>query len=161
MANGGVDLSRIIAQENLGPTLAASVAWNVDLIESIPTRYFAGLRNAIFSNMTAETAETGLSATVLATIVKDIGKVTKTSRNQAKLIARDQTQKLNANINQVRQENLGIEEYIWQTAEDERVRETHEANNGQKFRWDEPPAETGHPGQDISCRCTARAVVNI
>ena len=54
---------------------------------------------------------------------------------------------------------MGISEYRWGTAGDERVRETHEANDGKVFRWDTPPAETGHPGNDVQCRCTARPII--
>lgn len=79
---------------------------------------------------------------------------------RAKLIARDQTKKLNSSLTKLRQQELGVEEYIWQTVQDERVRPTHQANNGKKFRWDDPPAKTGHPGNDVNCRCIARPVLD-
>lgn len=44
--------------------------------------------------------------------------------------------------------------YIWRTRDDEKVRPSHAANDGQIFAWDEPPA-TGNPGEDFGCRCTA------
>lgn len=34
------------------------------------------------------------------------------------------------------------------------MRSTHAANTGKIFAWDNPP-ETGHPGEDYNCRCTA------
>jgi SPP1 gp7 family putative phage head morphogenesis protein len=76
------------------------------------------------------------------------------TKNRAKLIARDQTSKLNGQLTQLRQTDNGISKYVWVTAGDERVRPTHEANNGQTFSWDDPPA-TGHPGSDYNCRCIA------
>ncbi len=79
---------------------------------------------------------------------------------RAKLIARDQTKKLNSSLTKLRQQELGVEEYIWQTVQDERVRPTHHANNGKKFRWDTPPPVTGHPGNDVNCRCIARPVLD-
>ncbi len=79
---------------------------------------------------------------------------------RAKLIARDQTKKLNSSLTKLRQQELGVEEYIWQTVQDERVRPNHKANNGKKFRWDDPPKTTGHPGNDINCRCIARPVLD-
>ena len=54
---------------------------------------------------------------------------------------------------------MGIEEYRWRTSKDERVRATHAANEGKVFRWDTPPAETGHPGNDVQCRCDARPII--
>jgi len=77
------------------------------------------------------------------------------TERRARLIARDQTSKLNANITQFRSQSVGLRTYQWQTVEDERVRPTHRANNEQIFSWDKPPAETGHPGHDINCRCLA------
>lgn len=44
--------------------------------------------------------------------------------------------------------------YIWRTRNDEKVRPSHAANNGQIFAWNDPP-QTGHPGEDFGCRCTA------
>lgn len=95
---------------------------------------------------------------------KDVAKEIKNSfgitDRRAKLIARDQTKKLNSSLTKLRQQELGVEEYIWQTVQDERVRATHKANNGKKFRWDDPPKVTGHPGNDVNCRCIARPVLD-
>lgn len=91
-------------------------------------------------------------------IAKEIQKTHNVTRKRAKLIARDQVQKLNNDLTYLRQTEMGVEEYTWRTSQDERVRPTHKANNGKKFRWDKPPAATGHPGHDIQCRCTAEAV---
>jgi hypothetical protein len=44
--------------------------------------------------------------------------------------------------------------YIWRTRGDPQVRPSHMENNGKVFSWDNPP-ETGHPGEDYNCRCTA------
>ncbi len=48
--------------------------------------------------------------------------------------------------------------YIWRTQGDDKVRASHAANNGKIFAWDNPP-ETGHPGEDYNCRCTAEPYV--
>jgi SPP1 gp7 family putative phage head morphogenesis protein len=80
------------------------------------------------------------------------------SDSRAELIARDQTLKLNGQLNRHRQLNAGIEEYIWDTSGDERVRESHARLDGQKFSWHTPPS-VGHPGQDFQCRCSAIPVV--
>ena len=74
-------------------------------------------------------------------------------------ITRDQTQKLNANLNEQRQRQLGVTQYIWRTSEDERVRVTHSDNNGKTFDWASPPAVTGHPGFDVQCRCISEPII--
>lgn len=78
--------------------------------------------------------------------------------SRAKLIARDQISKLNGQMNQLRQSDLGISRYRWRTVGDERVRDSHRENDGKIFSWDEPP-ETGHPGEDYQCRCWAEPVL--
>ena len=60
-------------------------------------------------------------------------------------------------INQLRQQDLGIETYIWRSRDDAKVRDRHAANDDRLFRWDTPP-EGGHPGQAYNCRCTAEPV---
>ena len=74
-------------------------------------------------------------------------------------LTRDQTQKQISNLTQARHRQMGIVEYRWSTSEDERVREEHAANNGKVFRWDTPPPITGHPGNDILCRCVERPII--
>ena len=91
-------------------------------------------------------------------IAKDIQKTHDVTRSRAKLIARDQVQKLNNDLTRLRQTEMGVEEYIWRTSKDERVRPTHKANDGKRFKWNSPPSDTGHPGHDVQCRCTAEAV---
>lgn len=92
-------------------------------------------------------------------IEKDLIKRFGITRRHAKLIARDQTTKLNSSLTKLRQQELGVEEYTWQTAGDERVRPTHRANDGKRFKWSNPPSKTGHPGTDVNCRCVAIPVL--
>ena len=60
-------------------------------------------------------------------------------------------------INQLRQNDLGIERYIWRSRDDAKVRGSHAEYDDQVFRWDTAPAD-GHPGQAFNCRCYAEPV---
>ncbi|WP_322893908.1 MULTISPECIES: phage minor head protein [unclassified Yoonia] len=60
-------------------------------------------------------------------------------------------------INQLRQEDLGIEMYIWRSQDDAKVRDSHAEHDDQVFRWDDPPAG-GHPGEAHNCRCYAEPI---
>ncbi|MCG7491962.1 phage minor head protein [Thalassobius sp. Cn5-15] len=60
-------------------------------------------------------------------------------------------------INQLRQEELGIEGYIWRSQEDAKVRDSHAEYHDQIFRWEDPPAG-GHPGEAHNCRCFAEPI---
>lgn len=148
-----IDISGFLSRH--GPiqvVTEAAVKANTALIKSIPDQYFEKLDDALSKNM-----ERGMRYEDLAKEVERIGDVTE---SRAKLIARDQTSKLNGAMTQIRQLSLGIEEYDWQTAGDERVREEHADNDGRTFKWSDPP-KTGHPGEDVNCRCVAIPRLNL
>lgn len=149
----GVDLQSVIANENLDDILVATTRENVALIRSIPEEYFKKIETIVFTNTT--------QGSTAGSMIKQIMQTGKVTTNRAKLIARDQTSKLNSALTQQRSQNLGIEEYVWRTAGDERVRESHRRKNGKVFRWDDPPKDTGHPGQDIQCRCVAEPIIKL
>ena len=102
------------------------------------------------------------------------------SYRRARIIARDQTAKLNSSLTQGRMTDAGLETYVWDTAQDERVRgdpgglypkalPSHFVMQGKICRWDDPTVwlENGewvkragdapyfHPGMAIMCRCVA------
>lgn len=149
----GVNIESIIQDEGLEDILVATTRENVALIRSIPEEYFKKIETLVFTGTT--------QGTRAGSMIAQIQKIGKTTTKRAKLIARDQSSKLNSALNQQRQQNLDVEEYIWRTSGDERVRHNHRSKNGKKFRWDSPPKDTGHPGQDIQCRCVAQAIINI
>ncbi len=73
---------------------------------------------------------------------------------RSKLIARDQVGKLYGQLNASRQKDIGVEKFTWRTVGDERVRDEHEALDGEVFSYDDPPEE-GLPGEEVLCRCSA------
>lgn len=147
----GIDISKVLSDEGIGPVFETFVSDNVALIKSIPEQYHDKVLAAVTQGF--ESGDDFFS------IRKSILEIGESTERRAKLIARDQVSKMNSALNQVRQTQLGIERYRWRTSRDERVRDTHRANAGKVFRWDTPPPETGHPGHDINCRCTAEPVI--
>lgn len=80
--------------------------------------------------------------------------LTAKTKNRARLIASDQVGKLNGELTELRQTNLGVESYTWRTSLDERVRPTHDDREGKVYKWTDPPPD-GNPGESIRCRCYA------
>lgn len=80
------------------------------------------------------------------------------SNRRAERIARTEASQLNAQITRERQRELGIKEFEWLSAADERVRDQHEEWSGRTFAWDNPP-DGVMPGEPVNCRCVARASV--
>ena len=132
---------------------------NLDLISTIPKELTAKLESTIMDGFAA-----GAS---VRDIAEDVERICKTNKSRARFIARDQIGKLQSRISQHQQEDAGVEEYVWSTSQDSRVRDSHRRLNRKKFRWDDPPVvdpKTGrrcHPGEDYGCRCVALPVFNL
>lgn len=87
------------------------------------------------------------------------------SRHKAKFLARQETGLLMAKFHESRCRDIGITDYIWSAAMDERTRDDHRELNGKRFSFANPPIadkRTGaraNPSEYFGCRCTARPVV--
>lgn len=147
----GVNLEGIVQQSDVKPAIDLSTRLSFSSIKGITedqTKRMEGrlipmiLRGAPAKDMTKVLSE-------------EFGY----ARNRAKFIARDQAASFSGNLNRIRQQQAGISEYDWLTADDERVRPAHREREGKRFRWSDPP-EGGHPGEDFNCRCTAIAVID-
>ena len=121
--------------------------WNIQLITKAGQAYVADVESIL-----DDPASWGLRVEELAAKLVERGNV---SESRAELIARDQTLKMNGGLAAYRMRSAGIDEYIWSTSRDERVRPSHADNEGQRFRFDSPPPETGNPSDDVQCRCVA------
>lgn len=130
------------------------VSSNVELIKTVPDRYFDRMIRDV-----TDAYESGMRPETLAARLVDLDDM---AESDAMRIARDQIGKLNAQVNQDRQEALGADGYVWRGALDQRERPNHAELEGQRFDWDDPPLgggtdeeEEGHPGEGIQCRCYA------
>ncbi len=163
----GIDMAMILDAPDVAVSVRLASMEAAQLIRTIPTDYIGRVSRAVYQSMRQQPFPEGRT---LAEEIHLLGRVTK---ERAQVIARDQTSKMNTNINQIRQTALGIQEYIWRTSEDSRVvgapggkypqgnamHGNHYVRNGKIFRWDEPP-DDGHPGWPIQCRCVALGVVD-
>lgn len=122
---------------------------NVSYIKSIPTQYFDKVQQIVTNGVT----QGKLTRDIKADLKTAFG----LSENKAALIAVDQTNKFNGELNKVRQTGVGIGSYIWRGVLDARERPEHVAREGQKFTWASPPWD-GAPGQPVRCRCYAEPV---
>jgi SPP1 gp7 family putative phage head morphogenesis protein len=141
-------------------TLRQWAANNVNLIKTLPGKTLTQMTNIIQSGYLR-----GASNTEMGRLIQEAYGVDK---DHALFIARDQTAKLNADLTYQQQKDAGVEEYVWDSSGDGRVRPCHKALNGKTFKWSDPPemwydtkkgrVYTGrkcHPGEDYQCRCVA------
>ena len=138
--------------------LKLSIQDNVSLITSIPERHFESIEQAVMRQINE-----GARYTQIENFINNRYEVT---RSRARLIARDQTAKVNGQLTARRQANVGIEYFRWVTVHDERVRDTHERLQDRitefgrgVYKWSDPPeGQKGRkiiPGYEFQCRCFA------
>ena len=148
----GVNVLPLMQDATIAPYLKARVEENVALIKTIPPRTKQGMETRLQQLLQERPFDQAMLREVVAAEYGSQG-------FNLRRITRDQTTKAIGQFTGLRHRQLGVERYQWETAGDERVRESHESNNGLDFTWDSPPPDTGHPGDDIMCRCVAIAII--
>lgn len=143
----GVNVFR--SEPFLRPLAEGWISENTSLIESLPSRLNPDLEGIVRRGVM-----NGRS-------VKDIAKEIKgrygVNDYRAKLIAQDQTLKLNSDLTRYRLQSVGVERYIWRSVQDSRVRQEHADRNGKEYTFKEG-ANGSQPGQEVRCRCRAEAI---
>lgn len=147
-----VKVNPILSEPYLADQLKLFQVRNTNLITKLNMEQLAKMNDILYNNLSQGNS---------AKIIKDeLEKTFNFTKKRAKLIARDQTNKFNGNLAELRQGELGIDSYTWSGVLDERERKTHRANEAKVFKWSSPSPITGHPGSQIQCRCTAQPVIN-
>lgn len=149
----GIDLRAVVTQEDLAEYLQTKAAENAALIRSLSEDMVKRIETTVYQNSIA-----GNSVTTLR---KQLTEQFGIADRRARLIATDQTNKLNSDLNRIRQQQAGVTSYKWVTSHDERVRERHRQLDGKTYKWGQATGAEGGlaPGQPIRCRCVARGIV--
>lgn len=147
---------RVDNDKFLGPLMTQFRDDNVALIKSLGDEYLGRVDDTL-TKMYGSSVDD-----ISAALQYDLG----VAESRADLIATDQTLKLNGQLGEAIQTSVGVAEYVWTTAEDERVRPGHAALDGQRFEWsgqapivDPKTGRRAKPGQDFRCRCQGVPVV--
>ncbi len=155
----------------LNSHMKSFVTENIGLIKKLKEETYQNINHIVQSGVRGGDSYKTIGKEILGTDLEP-GQFTKTA-DRARLIARDQIGKFNGELTSIRQKSIGISEYYWRTAGDERVRDSHDALNGMLCKWDDDTVysdddgETwkprtsemfeGNPGDDYQCRCWAEA----
>ena len=149
---GGLTLKTDILTGDLKDILAATIQENVQLIKSIPQKYFTEVQGAVMRSITTGQGE--------ADLIPFLHKQTGITLRRAQIIARDQTRKAFSNINFERMKKIGVTEYQWlHSAGGQKPRKLHQRMSDNIYRMDNPPVidektgQRGKPGDLINCRC--------
>lgn len=146
-------------------TIKTWVTNNHNLLRGMTDEYIKKLELEVVSGF-----QDGLASSSIIANIKKMDKTMTTTR--AKLLGRDQIGKLNGIYSKNRMQQAGLSMYIWMTALDERVRDTHRAMEGSVNKWNDasvyskdngvtfinrPSVMQGAiPGSQIQCRCTSK-----
>ena len=151
----GAQLKRTMEETAVGDVMKLIQRRQVELIKSLPIE--AGLRA---QKLSQEAVMGGKRADEVAAELARSGEVTE---SRATLIARTEIAKANSALTQARAQYVGATHYIWRTAEDGDVRDSHAEMNGKVFRFDDPPYVEGEgnhgPGEFPNCRCFAEPII--
>ena len=180
----GIDVSTILDDE-MKKDLEVMMLEAATYIKTIPTELVFKVSDRVLQHYKGIPFPNG------RTLHEQIKEEFKVSDGRAKVLARDQTAKMNTSISAIRQHDIGIDMYIWRTAQDQRVvgtpggkypkgtalHKNHYIMEGKCCRWDNPNVysedngETwknrtaqmphNHPGDDIMCRCRPEALIDI
>lgn len=157
--DAGIDVGLIVRKNpKISKLLKTRISENTQLIKNLSSDYVARIEEDIVESMTS-----GTPLELFQKLKQSFG----ITENRAKLIARDQTSKVFAALNEARQKSLGIVKYRWITASDKAVRKNHKKLHNTIHLWDEPPIvnqktkERANPGEEIQCRCLAQAIFDL
>jgi SPP1 gp7 family putative phage head morphogenesis protein len=147
-----LDIDVTTSEDWLNSAIEAFSAENAALITTLSQRHIDQVRSLVVEGFRNGTTAKNLSLEIE-------NKVNAKTKANYRLIARDQVNKLNGQLTQLRQRSVGVTRYVWRTSLDERVRPSHRSKEGNTYQWDNPPDDTGHPGNDYQCRCYAEPIL--
>lgn len=141
-----IQLHKELREAPVGARVQELLNLQVDLITSIPREAAQRVQQ-----LSVESFTSGTRAKEIAEEIARTGEVT---RSRAMLIARTETSRAATVLTQARAESVGSVAYIWRTARDGAVRESHRKMEGQVVQWNDPPTLdglTGHAGALPNC----------
>jgi SPP1 gp7 family putative phage head morphogenesis protein len=152
------EISRTLRQQinstPMGVATRAMQSAQVELIKSIPIEAGVRAQNLALSAFTGGRRPSEVAA--------EIERTEQVTTSRAMLIARTETAKAASIVTEVRAKEVGATHYIWRTAGDSDVRESHAEMEGEVCSYDDPPIVDGeplNPGMIYNCRCYAEPII--
>jgi len=152
----GIPSTELIATEGLKS--------NINALRLETAQWVKKLRDDTLSEYTANTLREMAQGGSLEAVMKNFSGMAEKRRNHAKFTARNQISNFNAVTGKIRVQNLGITEAIWRTANDVRVRDSHDDRNDKVFDiakglYSSRDGKWLYPGIDFQCRCYAEYII--
>ncbi len=149
----GIKVQGVILDQDAAEELALAVQRNTDLIRNVSDVMRQQIGQAVWQGIAARTPRNE--------IAKQINAVIDGQRARARRIAVDQANKLSGALDELRQQQAGIDTFQWRHSRKLHYRPVHKTRNGKRYRWDDPAIRNDKPKMKPFCGCTAQAVVEI
>ncbi len=147
----GVSIAAFLAVAPIADDLATALNWNVGLIRNVSDQTRDRIANIVWSGWRARTPRNE--------IARQMNEAVGLGRDRARRIAIDQTTKLSGDLDRSRMLEAGIDTWIWRHSEKKYPRLAHVARNGNRYTWQNAPADI--PGELPFCGCKAQAVLDL
>lgn len=159
LAATSIDLGTILNPFDVDETVEAVIQRNTALIRSVSDSTRSRVADIVFRGVQQRTPTREVARLIREAV--DI------ERRRAERIAADQTTKMYAALDKARQQEAGIDHFIWRHSGKAKPREHHKARDGVLYKWEagaegpgrEPPQSGDMPGEPPYCGCTAQAVL--
>ena len=157
LAATSIDVTTVLTEEAVTETVATVVARNASLITAIGADTQAKVGEIVFRGVQQRTP----TREVERQLREQVG----FSRDRAWRVAGDQTAKLYSALDQARQEEAGIDHFIWVHSRKAHPRPEHVVRNQVLYKWKKSAPDPGRdPPEDMPgwlpfCGCTAQAVL--
>jgi hypothetical protein len=124
-------------------TIDDLLARNVSLVRDVSDQARGRIADIVFRGLQARTP--------IRDVARELNDALDLGRARSVRIASDQTVKLSAALDRVRQEQLGFTEFVWQHSGKLHYRPEHKERDGKVFSWESDVALTDPPGQAPFC----------
>lgn len=154
----GVEVGTMLHSGATSMAASAIVERNVGLIRSINDDTRAKIADLVFRSVKENKPAREVAAAIRAQ--------TDFSRKRAMNVAADQTTKLYAALDETRQREAGLKQFIWRHSGKVHARPEHLERDGVLFNWEagdgpgeDPPDPDDMPGVPPFCGCTTQAAL--
>jgi len=150
-----VDLNTMLGPWGARETIETVMARNMALIRNVSDQTRDRIADIFFRNYQLRTP--------LREVAKQISEATGLARDRSLRIASDQTVKMAAALDEERQREVGIDEWIWRHSGKVHFRPEHKARNGKHYKWSTARSvlKGDLPGVLPFCGCKAQAYFRI
>jgi SPP1 gp7 family putative phage head morphogenesis protein len=146
-----IDIETMVGPADARLTIEQALARNVALVRSVNDQVRNSISDTVFRGLQARTP--------MRDVAREISNTTGLARDRSLRIASDQTVKLSAQLDQERQEQVGIDKFKWRHSGKVHFRPEHRARDQKIFPWDGAVARTDPPGRLPFCGCKAQGVL--